>query len=81
MSLSTTIPHLSQRPQLWLLNREITVEQIEQRDLDTVLIAKQHLGQDISPQEVEQLIQDLLNSANFDLVYQQQDVFLLRKND
>ena len=74
-------PHLSQRPQLWLLNREITVEQIEQRDLNTVLIAKQHLGQDISPQEVEQLIQDLLNSANFDLVYQQQDVFLLRKND
>ncbi len=73
-------PHLSHRPQLLLLNQDITVKRIEKLDLDTVLIAKQHLGQDISPQAADQLIKDLL-SANFASVYQQQDVFLLKKDE
>ncbi len=74
-------PHLSHRLQLLLLNQDITVKRIEELDLNTMLIAKQHLGQDISPQAAAQLIKDLLNSANFALVYQQQDVFLLKKNE
>lgn len=72
-------PHLSQRPVLMLLGNA-NAETVKQHDLDTVLIAYQHLGLATSSAVAEQTIKELLESSGFDLVYQQGDVFLLKKN-
>ncbi len=72
-------PHLSQRSTIMLLGNDANREKIIEHDLDTVLIAKQHLGLDISQQAANQTIKDLLESSGFNLVYHQQDVFLLQK--
>ncbi|MEM8672583.1 MAG: DUF2079 domain-containing protein [Cyanobacteria bacterium P01_G01_bin.67] len=72
-------PHLSQRSQIMLLNNDFGVAQVVKHDLDTVLIAQQHLGLDTSPEQANQMIQDLLESSGFSLVYQQQNVWLLQK--
>ena len=72
-------PHLSQRDTLMLLG-DGNVERVVKYDLDTILIAQQHLGLGTSPQVAEETIAELLESSEFNLVYQQQDVFLLKKN-
>jgi uncharacterized membrane protein len=72
-------PHLSHRPMIKLLNGQGSREQIEKYQLDTVLITEQHLGLETSKAEAKQIIQDLLESSKFNLVYHQQDVFLLKK--
>ena len=72
-------PHLSHRSTLMLL-ADANVERVAEYDLDTVLIAQQHLGLGTSPQVAEETIEKLLESSEFNLVYQQQDVFLLKKN-
>ncbi len=72
-------PHLSHRPVLMLLGNT-NAETVKQHDLDTVLVAYQHLGLSTSSAAAEQTIKELLESSSFDLVYQQQDVFLLKKN-
>ncbi|MEO1006139.1 MAG: DUF2079 domain-containing protein, partial [Cyanobacteria bacterium J06638_38] len=53
-------PHLSQRSQIMLLNNDFGVAQVVKHDLDTVLIAQQHLGLDTSQEQANQMIQDLL---------------------
>ena len=73
-------PHLSHRDTLILLENDGNVERVVKYDLDTILIAKQHLGLGTSPQVAEETIAQLLESSEFNLVYQQQDVFLLKKN-
>ena len=72
-------PHLSQRPMIALLRNDNNLERVAKHNIDTVLIAKQHLGFDMSLTAAEQTIKDLQASAQFELVYQQQDVFLLQK--
>lgn len=72
-------PHLSHRSTLMLLGGNGNGERAIDNHLDTVLIAKQHLGLATSQQEAEQTIKNLLDSG-FDLVYQQQDVFLLKNS-
>ena len=72
-------PHLSHRQVLMLLGNA-NAETVKQHDIDTVLIAYQHLGLATSNTVAEQTIEELLKSSKFDLVYQQQDVFLLKKN-
>lgn len=74
-------PHLSHRPIIMLLDNRVNTSLIEKNALNTVLIAKQHLGLGISPPIADQIIADLLESSRFDLVYHQQDVFLLKKNN
>ena len=73
-------PHLSHRDTLMLLENDGNVERVVKYDLDTILIAQQHLGLGTSPQVAEETIAQLLESSVFNLVYQQQDVFLLKKN-
>jgi hypothetical protein len=73
-------PHLSHRDTLILLENDGNVERVVKYDLDTILIAQQHLGLGTSPQVAEETIAELLESFEFNLVYQQQDVFLLKKN-
>jgi uncharacterized membrane protein len=72
-------PHLSHRLQIMLLRSDKNLELVQENDLDTVLIAYQHLGTSIASETATQLIDDLVKLANFKLVYQQQDVFLLKK--
>lgn len=72
-------PHLSHRPVLMLLDNA-NAETVKQHDLDTILIAYQHLGLGVSPSAAEQITKELLESSSFNLVYQQQDVFLLKKD-
>ena len=72
-------PHLSQRGMITLLGDDNNVERIAQYDIDTVLIAKQHLGFDITLQAVKKTLNNLAESAQFELIYQQQDVFLWQK--
>ncbi|MGL6339477.1 MAG: DUF2079 domain-containing protein [Waterburya sp.] len=71
-------PHLSHRPQIMLLKSDENLALVQKNDLDTVLIAYQHLGTSIAPETATQLIDDLIKLADFKLVYQQQDVFLLK---
>ena len=71
-------PHLSHRSTLMLLGEAGNAGRAVDKNLDAVLIAKQHLGLATSQQEAERTIKDLLDSG-FNLVYQQQDVFLLKK--
>lgn len=73
-------PHLSHRDTLILLENDGNVERVVKYDLDTILIAQQHLGLGTSPQVAEETIAELLESSEFNLVYQQQDVFLFKKN-
>jgi len=73
-------PHLSHRSQLTLLDSGTTVENIADSKISTVLIAHQHLG-DVAIPVADKIVRDLLETADFDLVYHQQDVFLLKKND
>ena len=73
-------PHISHRSTLMLLGNDGNVERVAQYDLDTVLIAKQHLGLGTSPQVAEETIKELLESSEFKLVYQQQDVYLFKKD-
>ena len=72
-------PHLSQRSMITLLGDDDNVERIAKHNIDTVLIAKQHLGFGITPQAAAKTLQSLSESAQFKLVYQQQDVFLWQK--
>ena len=72
-------PHLSHRSTLMLLDNEANNELVAKHGLDTVLIAMQHLGVATSPQVGEATVEKLLKSPEFDLVYHQQDVFLLKK--
>ena len=72
-------PHLSQRSMITLLGDDDNVERIAKHDIDTVLIAKQHLGFGITPQAAAKTLKSLSESAQFKLVYQQQDVFLWQK--
>ena len=73
-------PHLSHRDTLILLENDGNVERVVKYDLDTILIAQQHLGLGTSPQVAEETIAELSESSEFNLVYQQQDVFLFKKN-
>ncbi|HEY9770208.1 MAG TPA: DUF2079 domain-containing protein [Coleofasciculaceae cyanobacterium] len=72
-------PHLSHRSTIMLLDNDPNLERVAQHGIDTVLIAQQHLGLGISQQVAERTIEDLLKSSEFNLVYQQQDVFLFKK--
>ncbi|MEM8723177.1 MAG: DUF2079 domain-containing protein [Cyanobacteria bacterium P01_G01_bin.39] len=72
-------PHLSQRSMITLLGDDNNVERIAKHDIDTILIAKQHLGFSITSQAAEQTIKNLSESQRFELIYQQQDVFLWQK--
>ncbi|MEO1670641.1 MAG: DUF2079 domain-containing protein, partial [Cyanobacteria bacterium J06631_2] len=72
-------PHLSQRSMIALLGENDNLERVAKYKIDTVLIAKKHLGFDLSPTAAAQTIKDLQISAEFELVYQQQDVFLLKQ--
>jgi len=72
-------PHLSQRETIVLLRENDNLERVAEHQIDTVLIAKKHLGFDLSPAAATQTIEDLQKSAEFELVYQQQDVFLLKQ--
>lgn len=72
-------PHLSQRSMITLLGDDNNVERIAKYDIDTVLIAKQHLGFGITLQGVEKTLDNLAESAQFELTYQEQDVFLWQK--
>lgn len=72
-------PHLSHRSTLILLNDDAHAQQIAQHELDTVLIAMQHLGRATLPQVAEATIEKLIKSPEFDLVYHQQDVYLFEK--
>ena len=72
-------PHLSQRSTIALLGNDNNVERVAKHQIDTVLIAKQHLGFGITPEAAEQTIKDLVSMSGFQLTYQQQDVFLLSK--
>ena len=74
-------PHLSHRPTIMLLDNDPNLERVAEHGIDTVLIAKQHLGLGISQQVADQTIEDLLESSKFNLVYHQQDVFLLKKDN
>lgn len=72
-------PHLSHRPTIKLLEGNWDLAQLEKYDIDTVLIAMQHLS---AATPVEQAIATktrLENSPKFDLIYHQQDVFLFQK--
>ena len=72
-------PHLSQRSMITLLGNDNNVARVDKHQIDTVLIAKQHLGFGITPEAAEQTIRDLVSMSDFQLTYQQQDVFLLEK--
>lgn len=72
-------PHLSQRSMVILLRNDNNLGQIAKHDIDIVLIAKQHLGFDITPQAAKKTSKNLSESAQFKLIYQQQDVFLWQK--
>ena len=72
-------PHLSYRSTLMLLDNEANNELVAKHELDTVLIAMQHLGVATSPQIAEATVEKLIKSPEFDLVYHQQDVFLFEK--
>ncbi|MEL6494599.1 MAG: DUF2079 domain-containing protein [Cyanobacteria bacterium J06623_7] len=72
-------PHLSQRPTIALLKDNNNVERIAQLDIDTVLIAKRHLGFDLSLESANQTMESLATSSQFVLIYQEQDVFLWQK--
>ena len=74
-------PHLSQRPVLMLFDNDTHMTEIARHNLDTVLIAKQHLGLGTSQQVANRIIENLLESFEFKLIYHQQDVFLFRKNN
>ncbi|MEL6927122.1 MAG: DUF2079 domain-containing protein [Cyanobacteria bacterium J06600_6] len=72
-------PHLSQREMITLLGNDNNVDRVAKHQIDTVLIAKQHLGFGITAEAAAQTIRDLSQSG-FRLTYQQQDVWLLEKN-
>ena len=72
-------PHLSHRPVIKLMEGEWDLEKIDRYQIDTVLIAMQHLGFEPTPQAAREMVDRLSNAKEFDLVYQQQDVFLFQK--
>ncbi len=72
-------PHLSQRGMITLLGDDNNAARIAKHDIDTVLIAKQHLDFGMTPQAVNETLENLSESAQFELIYQQQDVFLWQK--
>ena len=72
-------PHLSQRSMITLLGDDNNVERVAKHQIDTVLIAKQHLGYGITPEAADTTIADLVQLSGFRLTYQEQDVWLLEK--
>ena len=72
-------PHLSQRSMIALLGENDNWQRIAHNQIDTVLIAKKHLGFDLSPIAATEMIDALRISPKFELVYQQQDVFLFKQ--
>jgi uncharacterized membrane protein len=73
--------HLSHRPVIKLMEGEWDSARMEQYQIDTVLIARQHLGFDPSPEAATAAIDKLTQESEFNLVYQQQDVFLFQTRD
>ncbi|MGF1539851.1 MAG: DUF2079 domain-containing protein [Pleurocapsa sp.] len=72
-------PHLSHRPVIKLIEGEWDLARMNQYQIDTVLIAMQHLGFDPTLEAATAMIDRLSKASEFDLVYQQQDVFLFQK--
>lgn len=72
-------PHLSHRSTIKLLEGNWDLAKIEQYDLDTVLIAMQHLSAATPEAQAIATKTALENAVEFDLVYHQQDVFLYQK--
>ena len=72
-------PHLSHRPVIKLMEGEWDLDRIDRYEIDTVLIAMQHLGFDPTPEAAREMIDRLNSATEFDLVYHQQDVFLFQK--
>ena len=72
-------PHLAHRPTIKLLEGDWDLNRIEQDDLDTVVIAMQHLSEATSNQQAISLKTMLENSPEFNLTFQQEDVFLFQK--
>ncbi|MCC0178357.1 DUF2079 domain-containing protein [Waterburya agarophytonicola K14] len=72
-------PHLSHRPIIKLLEGDWDLARIKQEDLDTVLIAMQHLSAATPEEKAIALKVQLGNSPEFNLVYHQQDVFLFQQ--
>ena len=72
-------PHLSQRSMITLIGNDNNVERVAKHQIDTVLIAKQHLGYGVTPEAAAQTIKDLVERSQFQITYQQQNVWLLEK--
>ncbi len=72
-------PHLTHRPVIKLMEGEWDLARIDKYQIDTVLIAMQHLGLEPTPEAATEML-DRLSKAKFDLVYHQQDVYLFQKS-
>ena len=72
-------PHLSHRPVIKLMEGEWDSARIDRYEIDTVLIAMQHLGFNPTSEQAQEMIDRLSQAREFDLVYHQQDVFLFQR--
>ena len=72
-------PHLSHREMVKLLEGNWDLARMQQYDLDTVLIAMQHLSTATPAEQAIATVTLLENAPEFNLVYHRQDVFLFQK--
>ena len=72
-------PHLSHREMIKLLEGNWDLARMKQYDLDTVLIAMQHLSTATPAEQAIATVTLLENAPEFNLVYHRQDVFLFQK--
>ncbi|MGB5635431.1 MAG: DUF2079 domain-containing protein, partial [Waterburya sp.] len=72
-------PHLSQRQMIKLLEGDWDLARMKQYDLDTVLIAMEHLSPATSEEQAIATRTLLENTPEYNLAYHQQDVFLFQK--
>jgi uncharacterized membrane protein len=79
--LSTTHigPHLSHRPILKIINKNLDIEQTNSNTFDCIIVDLQHPGRGISPELMTNWLERLKKSPELKLSYQQEGVFVFKR--
>ena len=78
LAASFIVPHLSQRQEIYFASDSWTLARIRSESIEEVLIGYRYLEHNMSPERAAQLVAALKQAEDFDLVYEQDEVFLFR---
>ena len=78
LAASFIVPHLSQRPIIYYASHSWDLARIRSEPIHEVLLGYRYLGLDLSEEQAAKLVEELKQAEDFELVFEQDEVFLFR---